>query len=285
VAPEQTKLRRLEEQLLGIGRCVVAFSGGVDSTFLAAVATRVLGAENTLCVTAVSPSLASAELEHCSALAVELGLNWKCVDTDEMERAAYRRNDRDRCFHCKSALMDAVVPLADDFAGVVLLGVNVNDLGDERPGQAAAQERGAKFPMVAAELTKDDIREYSRELGVSTWDKPAMACLASRIPNGTPVTVQVLSKVERAEALLREVGTAGNIRVRHFDGIACIEVDPDQFEHVEKNRLAIIEGLRILGYERVVLDLAGFRSGSLSKAETSGSHGGLSGRAFHDLVS
>jgi len=285
VVPLQSKLRRLEEQLIGIGRCVVAFSGGVDSTFLAAVATRVLGAKNTLCVTAVSPSLAAAELEHCSALAIELGLNWMCVDTDEMERAAYRRNDRDRCFHCKSALMDAVVPLADDFDGAILLGVNVDDLGDERPGQAAAQERGAKFPMVGAELTKDDIREFSRELRISTWDKPAMACLASRIPNGTPVTVQVLSKVERAEVLLREVGTVGNIRVRHFDGIACIEVDPDQFEHVEKNRVAINDGLRTLGYERVVLDLAGFRSGSLSRAETSGSHGGLSGRTLQDLVS
>ena len=281
------KLELLKLRIGEIGPCVVAFSGGADSTFLAAVATSVLGVEHVRCVTAVSPSLAQSELEDCRKLSDELGLNWHTVATDEMERAAYGRNDRDRCFHCKSALMDAVDPIARAFDAVVLLGVNSDDLGDDRPGQIAAAERGALFPMVDAGLNKDDVRQLSRELGVPTWDKPAMACLASRVPNGIPVTVEVLSRVERAEAFVRSLGVVGNLRVRHFGGAACIEADPDQFADIEASKEAIVEQFRRLGYERTVLDLEGFRSGSLTRpVESVGrSDEGLMSRDLQDLLS
>lgn len=287
----ETMLDRLRLNLQRLERVVVAFSGGADSTFLAAVATNVLGSENVLSVTAVSPSLASAELEHCGELAETLGLNWLTVHTTEMESAAYRRNDSDRCFHCKSALMDAVEPIASAHKATVLLGVNTDDLGDHRPGQIAASERGARFPMVEVGIDKATVRVLSKELGIPTWDKPAMACLASRIPNGTAVSVSLLSRIERAEATIRDIGVTGNIRVRHFDGIACIEVDPGQFDAVDAAKDRVVEQLRLLGYERVVLDLAGFRSGSLSRRPEPSANGfgtdplGLSDRNFQDLVS
>ncbi len=278
------QLEGLQRRIAEIGPCVVAFSGGADSTFLAAVATRVLGAEHVHCVTAVSPSLARSEFEECGTLADVLGLNWTTVDTDEMERAAYGRNDRDRCFHCKSALMDALTPIAAEKNATVLLGVNLDDLGDERPGQIAAEERGALFPMVDARLTKADIRNLSREIDIPTWDKPAMACLASRVPNGIAVTVEVLSRVERAESFIRSLGVRGNLRVRHFNGIACIEVDPEEFPLITKCKEVITAHLGGLGYERVVLDLDGFRSGSLSRIET-GFGARLMSRQLQDLLS
>ena len=164
----------------------------------------------------MSPSLAGVERDDCAALAAEWGLAWSAVETDEMARAAYRRNDADRCFHCKAELMDAVAPVAAAAGGAtVVLGVNVDDLDDHRPGQEAARQAGARFPLVDAGFTKAEVREASRRLGLRTWDKPAAACLASRVPHGTEVTVAVLSRVERAEAALRALGFDGDLRVRH----------------------------------------------------------------------
>jgi uncharacterized protein len=258
-------LDRLRARLRDLDRVVVAFSGGADSAFLAWVAHDTLGADRALAVTAVSPSLSGGERRDCLTIADEWGLRWVTVATDEMARAAYRRNDGDRCFHCKDALMDAVVPLAADEGATVALGVNVDDLGDHRPGQRAAAERGAVFPLVEAGFTKHDVREHSRALGLRTWDKPAAACLASRLPYGTPVSVSVLESVERAEAALRALGF-DELRVRHYGDLARIEVPLDALDRVVAQRTAVVAGVRDAGYRYVTLDLEGLRSGNLNQA-------------------
>jgi len=181
----------LKDALRRLGRVVVAFSGGADSSLVAKVAHDTLGRDAVLCVTALSPSLAGAEEADCRSLAQEWDLRWVGVPTSEMEDAAYVANGPDRCARCKGALMDAVGPLAAAESATVVLGVNVSDLGDHRPGQTAAAAAGAAFPLVEAGFTKEDIRRWSRELGLRTWDKPAAACLASRLPYGTPVTLDV----------------------------------------------------------------------------------------------
>ena len=242
---------------------LVAFSGGADSAFLARVAHDRLGPERVRAVTAVSPSLAADELEDCRRLAAEWGLSWSTVATDEMERAAYRVNDGERCYHCKSALMDALTPLVTAGA-VVALGVNVDDLGDHRPGQRAAGERDAVFPLVEAGFTKADVRDWSRRLGLRTWDKPAAACLASRLPYGTEVSVAVLSRVERAEAALHRLGLPA-VRVRHYDRTARIEVPLADLATVVERREQVVDAVRAAGYDYVTLDLEGLRSGNLNR--------------------
>src|ERR1019366_3800488 len=189
----------LRGQLTGFDRVVVAFSGGADSAFLAWVANDPLGADRVLAATAVSPSLAPSELTDCRALADEWGLRWVGFDTHELERAAYVVNDGERCYHCKAELMDTLSPVATNEAATIVLGVNLDDLGEHRPGQRAATERGARLPLVDAGFTKADVRAASKQLGLRTWDKPAAACLASRLPYGTPVSVGRLSAVARAE--------------------------------------------------------------------------------------
>ena len=259
------RLTVLRDRLEELDRVVVAFSGGADSAFLAWVAHDVLGAERATAVTAVSPSLAGFEHADCAALAEEWGLRWVEVPTDEMTQAAYQRNDGDRCFHCKDALMDAVLPLAEAAGSVVTLGVNLDDLGDHRPGQRAASGRGAVFPLVEAGFTKDDVRSMSRELGLRTWDKPAAACLASRVPYGTPVTMGVLSTVERAETALRALGFV-DLRVRHYGELARLEVPVDALDRVLSLRTDVIDAVRAAGYRYVTLDLEGLRSGNLNQA-------------------
>ncbi len=260
----ESKIAELEAILGDLGRVVVAFSGGADSAYLAVMAQRVLGREACTAVTAVSPSLAGAEEDDCRALAGEWGLAWIPVDTDEMERAAYRANDVDRCYHCKAELMDVVAPIASAKDATVVLGVNIDDLADHRPGQRAALERGAVFPMVQAGFTKADVREASRRLGLRTWDKPAAACLASRVPYGTPVSVEVLSRVDRAENVLRDLGFR-QVRVRHYGETARVEVDEAELGRAVSARREIVEGLRSAGYRYVTLDLEGFRSGNLNQ--------------------
>jgi len=256
------KLGVLTDELRRLGRVVVAFSGGADSAFLAAVAHRTLGAD-AHAVTAVSPSLAGDEEADCRALAAEWGLRWTPVATDEMARAAYRANDIDRCYHCKAELMDVVAPIAATEGATVVLGVNLDDLGDHRPGQRAAAERDAAFPLVAAGFTKADVRATSRALGLRTWDKPAAACLASRIPYGTEVSVALLGQVERAEAALRRLGF-GQLRVRHYGDTARIELPTADLVRAAEQAAAITDAVERCGYRYVTLDLAGFRSGNLN---------------------
>ena len=254
----------LQRSFLEMGHVVVAFSGGADSSLLAYVASSTEGVSATA-VTAVSPSLAGAEFDDCSRLAESWSLEWVAVTTNEMEQAAYRRNDADRCFHCKSALMDALQPFVDDGATVVL-GVNVDDLDDHRPGQRAAAEAGARFPFVEVGLSKAEIRELSHAVGLETWDKPAAACLASRIPFGTEVTVEILSKVERAEQVLRDLGIR-SCRVRHHGEVARIEVEQSDLQSVIDSREHVEQRLLALGFRYVTVDLGGFRSGSLNPHE------------------
>ncbi len=260
----EPSLDALRDRLRELDPVVVAFSGGADSSFLAWVAHDTLGPDHAHAVTAVSPSLAAAEHDDCSALAAEWGLRWSTVETDEMTRAAYRRNDPDRCAVCKDALMDAVAPLAAAARATVVLGVNLDDLGDHRPGQHAAARRGAVFPLVEARFTKADVRSWSKRLGLRTWDKPAAACLASRVPYGTEVTMGVLGQVERAEARLNDLGFAA-LRVRHHGDVARIELPVGELARAVAARDAIVEAVRSAGFLYVALDLEGLRSGSLNR--------------------
>lgn len=258
-------LSALRQELERLERVVVAFSGGADSSLLAWVANDTLGRARTLCVTAISPSLAAEEASDCRTLAKEWGLRWNARATAEMDDPAYVANGADRCARCKTALMDVLDPLARAENSKVVLGVNTDDLGDHRPGQDAASRRGARFPLVDAGFTKADIRSVSRQLGLPTWNKPAAACLASRIPYGTPVTMGRLQSVERAEAALHALGLA-QVRVRHHGTTARIEVPERDLESVVSLRARIVEAVRDVGFLHVALDLEGFRSGSLNRA-------------------
>jgi uncharacterized protein len=257
-------MARLEAVLSELGSVIVAFSGGADSAFLASVAHRVLGPDATLCVTAVSPSLAESDLAHCRALADEWELNWRVVETSEMDDPFYVANGANRCARCKDALMAALDPIAAATGAVVVLGVNTDDLGDYRPGQAAAAASGARFPLVEAGLSKSDIRELSRELGLRTWDRPAGACLASRLPYGTPVTVQRLRAVDMAESGLRSLGLR-TFRVRDHGPVARVEVAESELDVAWARREEVVAAVRAAGYDFVTLDLEGFRSGSMNR--------------------
>lgn len=263
-----SKALKLQALLKGYGRAAVGFSGGVDSTLLLRAAVDALGAENVLAVIADTPSLPRSEYAEALRLAEGMGVRPLVIDPNELGDPAYAANPADRCYYCKKHLFRQIAEVARA-RGIeaVLDGNNADDKGDYRPGRRAAQELGVKSPLMEAGLTKAEVRALSARAGLPTAEKPAMACLASRIPYGTPVTAEVLARVEHAEAALRESGFA-QCRVRHHGDVARIEIPPSAFGRLleEGLRASVVERVKSAGYRFVALDLQGYRMGSMNEA-------------------
>ena len=259
----QHQLVALENILRDMESVVVAYSGGVDSTLIAVVAHRALG-PRALAVTAVSPALAAREREESISLANRFGFDHRIIRTNEMEKEGYVANSPRRCYFCKTELYAHLRELAQEegYAWVVN-GTNTDDLGDYRPGLEAASEHLVRSPLVESGLSKDAVRQLARHLDIPVWDKPAQPCLSSRIPYGSPVTVETLSQIERAEDYLRSLGLR-EVRARHHDRLCRIEVGEEEIALAFAHRQEILENLKRIGYLWVSLDLAGLRSGSLN---------------------
>lgn len=261
----ENKRHRLQSILRECGSVVVGYSGGVDSVFLARIAVEVLGAPRVLAVTGKSDSIASWMEDTAREVAHRFGIPWLELETREIDDPRYAANPSNRCYFCKSELWGRLAELARErgFA-TVLDGSNADDVGDHRPGALAATENAVRSPLLEAGLTKAEIREWSRELGLPTWDQPAAPCLASRIPYGISVTPERLRQVEAAEIGLRALGFR-DFRVRHHDGLARLEVHPAELSRAAELRAEMAAAVRAAGFRRVLIDLQGYRRGSLNE--------------------
>jgi uncharacterized protein len=260
----QASLQTLQALLKSYGRVAVAYSGGVDSALLLKVAHDALGAD-VLALTAVSPSMPARERQAAIDLAAQIGARHMLVETPELNNPEYLANSPQRCYFCKLDVFGALFDYAQSAGFSTLVdGTNLDDSGDYRPGYQAAVQRGARSPLKEVGFTKDEIRTLARELGLPNWSKPSAACLSSRIPYGTAISLPVLNQIEQAERFLLDLGLR-QVRVRHHQQIARIEVEAGDLPVVLERRAAITKALKELGYTYITLDLAGFRSGSLNE--------------------
>jgi uncharacterized protein len=259
------KFEQVNGILGGFERVVVAYSGGVDSTLIARMSRDVLGAENVLAVIASSASLGSEEEREALETLRQLAIPFVRIETREVDDPRYAANPANRCYFCKEHVYGALVDVARERGfKTVVDGFNAEDTGDFRPGRKAGRELGVRSPLCEAQLNKEEIRTLARHLGLANWAKPAMACLSSRVEYGTPITVQILRQVDQAERALRRLGFE-DLRVRHHDKVARIEVDPAQIEGALAHREEIIQAVKSAGYVYVTLDLQGLRHGSMNE--------------------
>jgi pyridinium-3,5-biscarboxylic acid mononucleotide sulfurtransferase len=261
----EQKIEKLKQIIRQYQSVMVAFSGGVDSSLLLALSAEVLGRDHVVALIGCSPTYPAREKERAVAFCEGLGLEYHMLETSEITDGRYRENSPLRCYYCKSHLFDDALRFARERGiAVVAEGSNADDMDDYRPGRMATIEREVKSPLLEAGLTKAEIREISKQLGLPTHDLPAKACLASRIPYGTAIDVRVLEKVDQAEGFLESLGF-GQVRVRYHGDIARIEVDPMEFGRLLEAREAITGRLKEIGFTYVVLDLSGYRTGSMNE--------------------
>ena len=262
------KIESCQNYLRTIGKIAVAFSAGVDSTFLLALAVDTLGSENVLAAIGISPSLAERERIEGQELAIAIGARYVEFQTGEMSNPDYAANPANRCYFCKNELFSKLGELArENGFDTIASGANADDTGDFRPGLKAGEELGVRNPLLEAGLTKDEIRTVSKAMGLPTWEKPAMACLASRVPYGQEISSEKLSRIEKAEYVLKDLGFR-QCRVRDHEGIARIEVPKEDLARIIELREQIVDPLNALGFKYVSLDLKGFRSGSMNEVLT-----------------
>jgi len=261
------KRLNLESRIFKLGSAVVAFSGGIDSTLVLAVANKVLG-KRVLAVTAKSDSVPERELQAAQELTQALNIKHKIVKTEEMSSPNYLKNPANRCYYCKSELYTKLATVANQYKITnIINGINLDDLGDHRPGITAAKEAGIISPLVESQFNKQDVRSLAREMGLSNWEKPALACLSSRIPYGQPVTSKKLSMIDEAEEIFLAEGFR-EVRVRHYGDMASIELLKTEIPSLMKNGLyeKTIDRLKKIGFQKITIDPEGYRSGSLNEA-------------------